>query len=167
MIPANHSMIALRPSLRTAKFYLMTAVGLLMLMSNSHAAEMTCPAVENIQQQKGADGGYNYSAISVGSGWQGENPDADEALLKTLKFESATIKEGVGSKINEPFYYVTCDYVGGVQDDYLRLSQRFPTPPRAVGDHWKEKQCTRSSVAECGFDPLSNAKGPAPVKIAQ
>lgn len=118
--------------------------------SNTNTAGSMCPGIGSIHQTKAEDG-YSYTAISPGSGWRGENPYAQEHYLKGMKFESATIRTAQSE--GEPeYYFVSCDYEGPEQFAFLRMSQRFPVRPRAVGPNWTADDfCRADSVHGCQF----------------
>ncbi|MCF5725409.1 DUF3757 domain-containing protein [Pseudomonas syringae] len=110
-----------------------------------------CPAVDSIQQKKEAEG-YSYTAIAPGSGWNGSNPYAQEHYLKGMKFESAAIRTGQAGPGQTPYHFVACDYEGPEQFAFLRMSQRFPERPRAVGPNWTADDfCRAASVDGCQF----------------
>ena len=139
------------PGASMLKFYSLMAIGLLALMSNSYAAQWTCPPVEKLQNNPGD--GSSYSAMAVGGNWEGKNSTAEASLVGKLKFERAAIKTGQDPETKETIYYVSCDYGGTDMNDYLRLSRRFTALPKAVGTHWQENLCSASSVEDCGFEP--------------
>ena len=132
---------------------LMTVLASLTACTSSvtpHAGAIMCPAIESIHQEK-AEQGYNYSAIAPGGGWSGENPLAQEHYLKGMKFESAAIRTGQAGPGQSEYYFVACDYEGPEQFAFLRMSQRFPIRPRAVGPNWNDDFCRADSVSGCQF----------------
>ena len=117
-----------------------------------------CPSIESIHQTKEAQG-YSYTAIGPGSGWYGENPLAEAHYLKGMKFESAAIRTGQASPGQPEYYFVPCDYVGPEQFSFLRMSQRFPTRPRGLGDNWSADDfCRADSVSGCPFTAFGVTK---------
>ncbi|MCR4539604.1 hypothetical protein NUV89_14470 [Pseudomonas sp. 18.1.10] len=125
---------------------------------NTPTAANMCPGIGSIHQTKEAQG-YSYSAIAPGGGWRGENPFAEEHYLKGMKFESAAIRTGQAGPGQPEYYFVACDYEGPEQFAFLRMSQRFPVRPRAVGENWSAGDfCRGTSVTDCPFAVF----GPAP-----
>jgi len=119
--------------------------------SNNNTAGSMCPGIGSIHQTQEAQG-YSYTAISPGSGWKGENPYAQEHYLKGMKFESAAIRTAQQSEGQREYYFVACDYEGPEQFAFLRMSQRFPVRPRAVGPNWTADDfCRAGAVEGCQF----------------
>ncbi|CAI8727872.1 MULTISPECIES: DUF3757 domain-containing protein [Pseudomonas] len=119
--------------------------------SNTNTAGSMCPGIGNIHQTKELKG-YSYTALSPGSGWKGENPYAQEHYLKGMKFESAAIRTAQQREGQPEYYFVACDYEGPEQLAFLRMSQRFPVRPRAVGPNWTADDfCRAGSVDGCQF----------------
>jgi len=142
-------------SLRTAAMALLCPVALASLVACApHATTQTatfCPAIASIQQTK-EEQGYSYTSISPGSGWKGENPYAQEHYLKGMKFESAAIRTGQAGPGEREYYFVACDYEGPEQFAFLRMSQRFPQRPTAVGPNWNADDfCRATSEDGCPF----------------
>lgn len=131
-------------------------VALLSLVAfNTYAATPTaatqCPGVAGIHQTQEAQG-YSYSAIAPGGGWTGENPYAQEHYLKGMTFESAAIRTGQSGPGEREYYFVACDYEGPEQFAFLRMSQRFPQKPTAVGPNWSaDGFCRATSEDDCPF----------------
>ncbi|TFY86587.1 DUF3757 domain-containing protein [Pseudomonas kairouanensis] len=110
-----------------------------------------CPAVVSIHQTKEAEG-YSYFAVAPGGGWEGENPFAQEHYLKGMSFESAAIRTVAASPSQPEYSFVACDYEGPEQFAFLRMSQRFPFRPRAVGPNWSADDfCRATTVEACRF----------------
>jgi hypothetical protein len=139
---------------------LMAAIVLFALAGHSYGASDRCPDVRGISQEKLTAGGYSYYSVSPGSGWKGENPQAKKSYLQTLKFTSAAIRTGQSGPGQPIYFFIACDYEGPAQYAFLRMSQRFPTRPRAVGPNWNEDFCRADTVDGCRFEHFE----PVPAK---
>lgn len=154
-------MLTLMP-LRTAVRVVLCPAALVSLMACAPSAvtptaSTQCPGIGSIRQTKEAQG-YSYSAIAPGSGWAGENPYAQEHYLKGMKFESAAIRTGQSAPGEREYYFVACDYEGPEQFAFLRMTQRFPQRPHAVGPNWNADDfCSASSEDGCPFTSYTPA----------
>jgi len=142
---------------------LVAAIVLSALAGHSYGAPDRCPDVRNISQKKEMQG-YSYFSVSPGSGWKGENPEAEKSYLETLKFMSAAIRTGQSGPGQPTYFFIACDYEGPAQFAFLRMSQRFVVLPRAVGPNWNENFCRAETVDGCRFEhfepsPTENGAG--------
>ena len=147
-------------SIRTTVMAVVCPVALLNLMACTPstvtpAAATHCPGIGSIHQAQEAQG-YSYSAIAPGGGWTGENPYAQEHYLKGMTFESAAIRTGQAGPGQPQYYFVACDYEGPQQFAFLRMSQRFPQKPTAVGPNWSaDGFCRATSEDGCPFTTVT------------
>ncbi|MFS1538033.1 MAG: DUF3757 domain-containing protein [Candidatus Phlomobacter fragariae] len=113
---------------------------------------ISCPEVQNIQQQGGEHGGFVYTATATNNyTWAGENPIADEEDLSVVSFRESYI---TGEKT------VSCDYVGSAPNVGMRMSLTALSAVRPVGTVWENERqsdgrilphCT-AGATQCSFE---------------